>query len=81
MPFSTLDGSGCKYKAYSLQGRTPCEVLKSTSAQDEIRKIVSALANGDGGSLLLGVTDTDTPVVKGFTLDKPSFEEICCRRL
>ncbi len=76
MPFQPLEGITCKYKAYSLQGRTLFEVLKSKSVQDEMRKIVSALANGDGGSLLLGVTDTDAPVVKGIVWDIPSFEEL-----
>ena len=75
MPFQPLDGITYKYKVYSLQGRTLFEVLKSNSVQDEMRKIVSALANGDGGSLLLGVTDTDPPVVKGLEWDIPLFEE------
>ncbi len=72
MPYLPLEGSTCKNKAYGLPARNVNELLKSSSVQDDIRKIVSALANGDGGSLLLGVTDTDTPIVKGYTWDRTS---------
>ena len=72
MPYLPLEGSTCKNKAYGLQRRNLVDVLKSASVQDGVRKIVSALANGDGGSLLLGVSDTDTPVVKGCTWDSTS---------
>lgn len=32
-------------------------------------KLVSTLGNGDGGSIFIGVTDTDTPYVEGYPLD------------
>ena len=76
MRLSPLEGTTCKYKAYSSHGRNLNELLKSSSVQDDIRKIVSALANGDGGSLLLGVTDTDTPVVKGCTWGTTTLQEV-----
>ncbi len=70
MPFSPLESRTWKYRAYSWQSCVLPDVLKSASVQHEIRKIVSALANDEGGSLLLGVTDTDTPVVRGYVWDR-----------
>ncbi len=56
----------CRY--YELHDRPLTEVLSTQSVRDDIMELVSALANGDGGSLLLGVTHRDKPVIKGYTL-------------
>ncbi len=66
MPFSRKKGRTCKYKDYLLQHRSLRDVLGPASVKNEIKKIVSALANGNGGSLFLDVTDTDPPIVKGY---------------
>ncbi len=54
---------------YQLHDRYLTEVLGSRSVSSDIKELVSALANTDGGSIFLGVTCTDPPVVKGYTLN------------
>ncbi len=58
------------YRAFARNGRSLIDTLKTESVKHEIRELVSALANTAGGSLLLGVTDTDVPIVKGYPLDE-----------
>ena len=54
---------------YQLYGRPLLEILCTQSVSSDIKELVSALANTDGGSIFLGVTHTDPPVVKGYSLD------------
>ncbi len=76
MPFSTENGRTCIYRYYPLQDRSLRGLLRSSSVKNEIKKIVSALANGNGGSLFLGVTDADPPIVKGYAWNRNDFEEL-----
>ena len=56
------------YRNYQLNGRSLPDVLNTQSVQCEILKLVSALANTNGGSIFLGVTPTTTPNVEGYML-------------
>ncbi len=53
---------------YTVKDRPLAEVLNTQSVQCEILDLVSALANTNGGSIFLGVTNTTTPTVEGYTL-------------
>ncbi len=69
------------YRNYQLNGRSLPDVLNTQSVQCEILKLVSALANTKGGSIFLGVTNTATPTVIGYTLtgndQKHTEQQIC----
>ena len=56
------------FRNYQLNDRCLAEVLKTKSAQCEILELVSALANTNGGSIFLGITNMATPTVKGYRL-------------
>ncbi len=64
----------CRY--YKLNGRPLAEVLYTQSVSNDIKELVSALANTDGGSILVGVTCTHTPVVKGYALGDISIQQL-----
>ncbi len=53
---------------YRLHDRPLMELLSTPSVSSDIKELVSALANTDGGSIFLGVTHTDPPVVRGYPL-------------
>ncbi len=56
------------YRNYQLNDRSLADVLNTQSVQCEILELVSALANTEGGSVFLGVTNTATPTVEGYRL-------------
>ncbi len=64
----------CRY--YQIHDRSLTEVLCTQSVSNDIKELVSALANTDGGSIFLGVTHTDTPVVKGYKLGDISVQQL-----
>ena len=64
----------CRY--YQLHDRPLTEVLSTQSVSNDIKQLLSALANTDGGSIFLGITCTDTPVLRGYTLGDISVEQL-----
>ena len=56
------------YRYYQLNRRSLADVLNTQSVQCEILELVSALANTNGGSIFLGVTNTATPTLEGYWL-------------
>ncbi len=73
--FAPAHGSQYFCRYYKLHDRSLIEVLCTQSVRNDIKELISALANSDGGSIFLGVTNTDTPVVKGYTLDVQQLSE------
>ncbi len=71
----------CRY--YQLHEQPMTEVLCTQSIRNDIKELVSALANTGGGSIFLGVTYTDTHVVKGYTLGAISKQQLkeCLSRI
>ncbi len=69
-PFPVL-GSDSKthfYRNYPLNDQSLPDILNTQSVRSELLELVSALANTEGGSIFLGVTNTATPTVKGYRL-------------
>ncbi len=66
-PFPTARDKKCWFRHYKLHGRTLNEVLCTNSVKLDLWKLFSGVANGDGGSIFLGITDTDSPIVKGYS--------------
>ena len=58
------------YRNYQLYDRSLPDVLSSQSVQNDILEMTSALANTNGGSIFLGVTNTATPTVVGYSLSE-----------
>ncbi len=57
----------CWYRYYKLHGRSLNDALCTNSVKNDLWKLFSAVANGDGGSIFLGITNTDSPIVKGYS--------------
>ncbi len=81
LPYTLRTQYICRY--YQLHNRSLTEILCTQSVSSEIKELVSALANTDGGSILLGVTYTESPIVKGYTLGDISVHQLneCLSRL
>ncbi len=67
-PVLEADSESQFYRTYQLNDRSLADVLYTPSVQCEILELVSALANTKGGSIFLGVTNTATPTVEGYSL-------------
>ncbi len=74
--FSELPKKQYFCRHYALRGRPLTYVLCTQSVRNDIKELMSALANTDGGSIFLGVTHTGTPVVWGCTLDSISTHQL-----
>ena len=68
VPFPCPVSGNYKYMMFAQNDRSVIDIFRTESMKYKLREMVSALANSGGGSLLLGVTDTDTPIVEGFLL-------------
>ncbi len=66
LPDTLITQYFCRH--YQLHGRPLMEILCTQSVSSDIKELVSALANTDGGSIFLGVTHSDPPVVRGYPL-------------
>ncbi len=62
------------YRNYQLNDRSLADVLNTQSVQCEMLELVSALANREGGSIFLGVTNTATPKVRGYRLTEKQYK-------
>ncbi len=63
------------YRNYPLNGQSLPDILNTPSVQCEILELVSALANTNGGSIFLGVTNTDAPTVEGYRLTETCIKQ------
>ena len=73
-PIPESDNDSLFYRNYQLNGRSLVDVLNTQSVQSEILELVSALANTNGGSIFLGITNTATPTVEGYRLTENNEE-------
>ncbi len=73
-PFPESLSEPCLYRNYQLTDRSLPDVLDTQSVQCEILELVSALANTEGGSIFLGITNTATPTVVGYSLSEDAMK-------
>ncbi len=67
-PVTDSDTVNRLYRHYQLDDRSLPDVLNTESVRCEILELVSALANTNGGSIFIGITNTTTPTVEGYRL-------------